>query len=1283
MPSATLSKLPRTPAFDRLLSLLAERILILDGAMGTMVQRYHLSEDQVRGERFRGHHKDLVRFSDILCLTHPDKITDIHRQYLAAGADIIETNTFGASFVGMEEFELPRELVREINTAAASCARRAADEWNEKTTDQPRFVAGSIGPTARQMAISTRVDDPAWRGTTFDAMVDSYYEQAAALVAAGVDLLLPETFIDTLNLKACLFAIQQLCEDRGELIPVMASGTFGPGGVTFVSGQSVEAFWNALANVPLLTVGMNCALGPQTMRPQVEELARVAPVATHAYPNAGLPNEMGQYDLGPARMAELLGEWAEAGWINIVGGCCGTTPEHTAAMAERIRRHAPRPWSARSASGSVTNASSNASARGASGPHWLRLSGTLPFTQRPDSNFTMVGERTNVTGSKAFARLVRDGKFEEAVEVARQQVAGGASVIDVNMDDALLDGEAAMTRFLRLIAGDPEVQKIPVMVDSSKWSVLEAGLKCLQGKGIVNSISLKDGEAEFLRRARLVRRYGAAVVVMAFDEQGQAVEIDDKVRICQRAFRLLTEQVGFLPEDIIFDPNILTVATGMEEHNNYAVNFIEATRLIKERCPGSKISGGVSNISFSFRGNDLVREAMHAAFLYHAVRAGMDMGIVNAGQLAIYEQVPKDLLVHVEDVLFNRRPDATDRLIKLAETVKGKGKAAATEDLSWRDAPVEERLKHALVRGIDRFVEQDTEEARQKYERCLAIIEGPLMAGMQVVGDLFGAGKMFLPQVVKSARVMKKSVGYLLPFMEQEKAAAGLSDQRARGKVLLATVKGDVHDIGKNIVGVVLGCNNYEVIDLGVMVAGEKILDTAVEQEVDIVGLSGLITPSLDEMAYVAKEMQRRRMCLPLLIGGATTSAKHTAVKIAPQYEQPTLHVLDASRCVGVVDKLMSPTLKDGLVKDNQNLQRQLAESYRQRDVKLVPLAEARARRFRTDWSSVDIPTPAFSGVKVLRDYPLEKIAAYIDWSPFFLTWELKGKYPRIFDDPQVGLHAKELYADAQRLLDRIITERLLTARGVYGFWPAVSEGDDIVLTVGCMSEAKCTGEGSGFRVQGSANSKSQIPNPKSTRLHTLRQQWDRPGQPDFRALADYVAPRDSGRTDYLGAFAVTAGVGCDELCRQFDREHDDYNSIMAKALADRLAEAFAELIHQQARRDWQFGQAEDLTNEQLIGEEYRGIRPAPGYPSQPDHTEKRAIFDLLDAEANTGMTLTESYAMLPAASVCGLLFAHPQARYFALDRITREQAEDYARRKGMPLAEIERWLAPNLGYEP
>jgi 5-methyltetrahydrofolate--homocysteine methyltransferase len=1223
----------RTTTYDQLDSLLKERILVLDGAMGTMIQALNLTDSDIRGERFSSHHKDLGRFSDILCLTQPSHITEIHRKYLAAGADIVETNTFGASFIGMEEFQLPRELVREINSAAVRCARAAANEFNERTPEKPRFVAGSIGPTAKQMAISTRVDDPAWRGVSFDDMADSYGEQIAALIEAGSDLLIVETVIDTLNLKACLFAIEDYFEKIGRRLPVIASGTFDRGGVTFVSGQSVEAFWNAIAHIPLLAVGMNCALGPELMRPHIEELSKVAARPISCYPNAGLPNEMGQYDLGPAAMAQMLGEWADNGWLNIIGGCCGTTPDHIKAIADRVKRDKPH--------------------KAPQQPEWLRLSGTLPFTQRPDSNFVMIGERTNVTGSKAFARLIRDGKFEEAVEVARQQVAGGASVIDINMDDALLDGEAAMARFLRLIAGDDTVAKVPVMIDSSKWSVIEAGLKCLQGKGIVNSISLKDGEEEFLRRAQLVHRYGAAVVVMAFDEQGQAVEIAEKVRICLRAFKLLTERIGFRPEDIIFDPNILTVATGIEEHNNYAINFIEATRQIKQVCPGCKISGGVSNISFSFRGNDIVREAMHSAFLYHAIRAGMDMGIVNAGQLAVYEEIPKDLLELVEDALLNRRPDATDRLIKLAEQVKGKGKTAATEDLTWREAGVEERLKHSLVKGIDKFIEEDVEEARPKYERCLSIIEGPLMAGMQVVGDLFGAGKMFLPQVVKSARVMKKAVGYLLPFMEAEKAAAGGVQQSARGKVLLATVKGDVHDIGKNIVGVVLGCNNYEVIDLGVMVSTEKILETAAEMGVDIVGLSGLITPSLDEMVHVAKEMQRRRMCLPLLIGGATTSAKHTAVKIAPQYEQPTVHVLDASRCVGVVDRLMSDNRRPDLVKENRELQRQLAASYEQRNVKLVPIADARARRFQTDWTTVDIPKPSFTSLRVLRDYPLAEIAKYIDWSPFFLTYEMKGKYPRIFDDPAAGPTARQLFDEAQQMLKRIIDERLLSANGVYGFWPANSDGDDIKI------------ENSEFV------------------LHTLRQQWERQGQKDFRALADYIAPEDSGRTDYLGAFAVTTGVGCDELAARFDARHEIDNSILVKALADRLAEAFAELLHEKARRDWNYGQEERLTSEDLIAEKYRGIRPAPGYPSQPDHTEKRALFDLLDAEKNTGIKLTESYAMWPAASVCGLYFAHPQARYFALDRVTRDQVEDYARRKKMPLAEIERWLSPNLGYEP
>jgi 5-methyltetrahydrofolate--homocysteine methyltransferase len=1237
MPLATL-----TDTAQLLEQLLADRILILDGAMGTMIQRYKLSEEDVRGERFRDHHKDLVRFSDVLCLTHPDKITEIHRQYLAAGADIVETNSFGASPIGMDEFAFaePVELARELNYAAVECARRAVDEFNERTPDKPRFVAGSIGPTAKQMAISTRVEDAAWRPVTFDQMVDSYYEQVRSLADAGVDILLPETMIDTLNLKACLFAIQRYYDEGGRRVPVMASGTFDQSGHTFVSGQSIEAFWNAVSHFPLLTVGMNCALGPELMRAPLEELQKVAPCRVSCYPNAGLPDAMGKYSLGPADLAKLVGEFLDNAWVNIVGGCCGTTPDHIAAIAEHASRCRPH--------------------KRVNVPHWLRLSGSEAFTLRPESNFVMIGERTNVTGSKAFARLIKENRFEEAVDVARQQVAGGATVIDVNMDADLLDSEAAMTRYLRLIAGDSEVAKVPVMIDSSKWSVIEAGLRSVQGKAIVNSISLKDGEEEFLRRAHLVRQYGAACVVMAFDEVGQAVEVADKVRICRRAYEILTERVGFPPEDIIFDPNILTVGTGIEEHNNYAINFIEATREIKRVCPGAKISGGVSNISFSFRGNDLVREAMHSAFLYHAIQAGLDMGIVNAGQLAVYEEVPKELLERVEDVLLNRRPDATERLIDFAASLRDKrGKAAATEDLSWREEAVQKRLSHALVKGIDKYVEQDVEEARQQYDRCLKIIEGPLMDGMSVVGDLFGAGKMFLPQVVKSARVMKKAVNYLLPFMEAEKIAAGVQDQAARGKILIATVKGDVHDIGKNIVGVVLGCNNYEVIDLGVMVSADKILDTAIANGVDIIGLSGLITPSLDEMVHVAKEMKRRGFSVPLLIGGATTSAKHTAVKIAPQYDQPTVHVLDASRCVGVVDRLLSPQLRDVYAADNLALQKQLVQSYEAHQHTLLPYPEAKKRHFRTDWAQVRVDTPSFIGIRSLREYPLEKIAECIDWSPFFMTWELKGKYPKIFSDPTVGKHAKELFDDARKLLDEIIAGKLLTANGVYGFWPANSIGDDIALYADQNREQELT------------------------RFHTLRQQWERKGQDDFRALADYIAPRESARADYVGAFAVTAGIGAKELCAKYDKQHDDYNSIMVKALADRLAEAFAELLHAQARRDWGFGVEENLSNEDLIEEKYRGIRPAPGYPSQPDHTEKAILFELLDAENRTGITLTESYAMLPAASVSGMYFAHPAARYFALDKITREQAEDYARRKGMPLGEVERWLSPNLGYEP
>jgi 5-methyltetrahydrofolate--homocysteine methyltransferase len=1225
---------------DLLQSLLAERILVLDGAMGTQIQALGYDEPTVRGERFADHHKDLKNFADILCLTHPEAICDIHRRYFAAGADVVETNTFGASPIGMEEFALPLELVREINHAAVAVACRARDEFIEREPGRPRFVAGSIGPTTKQTAISTHVDDPSFRGVTFDEMVDSYYAQVAALVEAGVDMLLPETVIDTLNLKACLFAIEKYFSEVGSRIPVMVSGTFDRGGATFVSGQDIEAFWNAVAHFPMLSVGMNCALGPELMRPHLERLQEVSSAYVSCHPNAGLPNEMGQYDLGPREMGTMLGEFAERGWVNIVGGCCGTTPEHIAAIAEAMSHHMPH--------------------RRTTVAPWLQLSGTRPLALRPDSNFLMIGERTNVTGSKKFARLIKEENYEEAIEVARQQVVGGANVIDVNMDEALLDGEAVMTKYLRLIAGEHDVAAVPVMVDSSKWSVIEAGLKTLQGKPIVNSISLKDGEEEFLHRARLCRWHGTAVVVMAFDEQGQAVEIDDKVRICRRAFELLTREIGFPPQDIIFDPNILTVATGIEEHNNYAVNFIESIRRIKEACPGVHISGGVSNVSFSFRGNDVVREAIHAAFLYHAISAGLDMGIVNAGQLAVYEDIEPTLKELVEDVLLNRRPDATERLVEHAETIKGKGKTTAAEDEAWRAEPVGERLKHAILKGIVKYIDEDSEEARQTFPSCLSIIEGPMMDGMSVVGDLFGAGKMFLPQVVKSARVMKKSVAYLTPFMEAEKEAAGTAAQQARAKILLATVKGDVHDIGKNIVGVVLGCNNFEVIDLGVMVPCEKILQTARDEKVDVIGLSGLITPSLDEMVHVAREMKRTGIELPLLIGGATTSAKHTAVKIAPARSESVIHVLDASRSVGVVEKLINPQAKQKLDADNRKLQTELAASHaRRQEATLVPYADAQARRFKTDWKLVDIPQPAFTGTRILENVPLAELQTFVDWSPFFLTWELKGKYPKILDDPNLGEAARKLFDDAKALMDRIERERLLTARGVYGFWPAASEGDDIIVYA------------------------DQLRTKEKYRFHALRQQWERKGQGAFYSLADFIAPIDSGRKDYLGAFAVTTGIGCDELAASFDRDHDDYNSIMTKALADRLAEAFAEYLHRKARCEWGFGQSEQLSNDELIAEKYRGIRPAPGYPAQPDHTEKRTLFELLDAERATGITLTEHYAMHPAASVSGLYFAHPESRYFAVDRLTRDQVEDYARRKRMSMAEVERWLGPNLGYEP
>ena len=1219
---------------------LSHRILILDGAMGTMVQALKFDYERLRGRRFADHTTDLSNFVDILCLTHPDAVTEIHRRYLTAGADIIETNTFGSSVVGAEEFGLSAEIVREINLAAVECARNAVAPFKTQTPDKPRFIAGSIGPTTRQTTISTDVEDAAARSTTFEQMLESYYAQVAALMDGGVDILLPETAIDTLNLKACLFAIQQYFDRHDTKVPVMVSATFNQAGVTFVSSQTVEAMWNSISHFPMLSVGLNCALGPELLRPHLEELAQIAPVHISCHPNAGLPNEMGQYDLTPQRMAEMIREFAQYGWVNIVGGCCGTTPDHIRAMAEAVQECPPHVCSHIES--------------------YTRLSGIEPLTLRPESNFTMVGERTNVTGSRKFARLIRNNQFEDAVEVARQQVEGGASIIDINMDDALLDGEASMTRFLNLIAGETDICRVPIMIDSSKWSVIEAGLRCVQGKSIVNSISLKDGEDEFLRRARRIRQYGAAVVVMAFDEQGQATEVDDKVRICRRAYDLLTEGVGFPPEDIIFDPNILTVATGIREHDNYAVNFIEATRWIKKDCPGAKVSGGVSNISFSFRGNDVVREAMHSAFLYHAIRAGMDMGIVNAGQLAIYETIPQVMLESVENVLLNRDPHATDRLLELADTVRTTTAERGQSDEGWREGTVRERLRHALIKGIDKHIESDTELARKEYDTCLEIIEGPLMDGMSVVGDLFGAGKMFLPQVIKSARVMKRAVAYLLPYMDEEKEQAGWKGRSDRGTIVIATVKGDVHDIGKNIVGVVLGCNNYRVIDLGVMVSCDKILKIAHQEGADMIGLSGLITPSLDEMVHVAGEMERLGYQLPLLIGGATTSAKHTAVKIAPRYGQPTVHVLDASRCVGVIDRLLSDDMRATFIAENIETQEQLVRSYQKRQTtSLISYRDARARPFQTNWEKSEIPRPSSTGAQTLKDVPLTDLVPFIDWSPLFRVWELKGKFPEILEDKKLGQAARELFAGAQSLLTRIVDERRLTAHGIYGFWPATSDGDDIIVFAD--------------------ESRSR----ELSRFHMLRQQWERPGQTEFRCLADYIAPFNSQREDYLGAFAVTAGVGADELCAEYDKAHDDYNSIMVKALADRLAEAFAEMLHRRARREWEYGRHEELSNEDLLAERYRGIRPAHGYPACPDHTEKLTLFNLLQVEKHIGIRLTESCAMHPAASVSGLYFAHPQARYFAVDRITQDQVKSYAQRKSARIQDVERWLAPNLGYDP
>lgn len=1218
-------------------ALLAQRILILDGAMGTMIQSYHLQEADYRGERFRDWSCDLKGNNDLLVLTQPQIIEEIHSAYLQAGADILETNTFNATTISMHDYRM-EALAPELNREAARLARRAADQYS--TPEYPRFVAGVLGPTNRTASLSPDVNNPGFRNVSFDQLVTAYTEATQALIEGGVDLLLVETIFDTLNAKAALFAIQQFFAASGMQLPVMISGTITDASGRTLSGQTTEAFWNTLSSIRPLSFGLNCALGATQLRPYLAELARIADVAVSAHPNAGLPNAFGEYDETPETMAATIREFAQSGLLNIVGGCCGTTPAHIRAIAETVQGLAPRPIPVIE-------------------PR-CRLAGLEPLNIGPPIRFINVGERTNVTGSALFKRLIKAGDYNTALDIARQQVENGAQVIDINMDEGMLDSQEAMTTFLHLIAAEPDISRVPIMIDSSKWDILEAGLKCIQGKPIVNSISLKEGEAEFIRQAHLVKHYGAAVIVMAFDEQGQADTEERKLAICQRAYQILTEQVGFLPQDIIFDPNVFAIATGIEEHNRYAVDFIAATKKIKSALPYALISGGVSNVSFSFRGNDRVREAIHSVFLYHAIQAGMDMGIVNAGQLSIYEEIAPELRGRVEDVILNRRPDATERLLEIAEQYKAGETANAPEQApEWREWPVAKRLEHALVKGIDEFIEADTEEARQQFPMPLQVIEGPLMDGMNIVGDLFGSGKMFLPQVVKSARVMKKSVAYLIPFIEAQQSGA----RRSNGRVVLATVKGDVHDIGKNIVGVVLQCNNFEVIDLGVMVPAQTILNTAREQQADMIGLSGLITPSLDEMVNVAKEMQRQGFSLPLLIGGATTSGMHTAVKIDPHYPSPVVYVKDASRAVGVVQNLVSPDNKADFIaktKADYALKRQQHAQRRNREP-LVSLAAARSNRPLISWDSYLPKKPNFLGIRNFNDYPLAELAKYIDWTPFFHVWELRGRYPAIFDDAEQGEQARQLFADAQIMLKQIISEQWLTARAVIGFFPAqrVNE-DDIELYT---DESRST---------------------VLTTLHHLRQQGPKPPEKPHYCLADWIAPVESAIPDYLGGFAVTAGLGIAERLALFERDHDDYGAILLKALADRLAEAFAEHLHERVRKEfWGYAADEVLSNEELIAESYQGIRPAPGYPACPDHTEKAFLWQLLNPEQNAGIHLTDGFAMMPAAAVSGWYFSHPQARYFGLGRLDREQVADYARRKHWTLAEAEQWLAPNLGYDP
>jgi len=1227
---------------------LEKRILIIDGAMGTMIQQYSLEEKDYRGARFADWHKDLKGNNDLLSITRPDIIKAIHKEYLKAGADIIETNTFSGTRIAMADYEM-ESLVYELNYESAKIAKEAIAEFQKEFPEFaviPKFVAGSMGPTTKLASMSPNVNDPGFRAVTFDDLVEAYSEQIKGLIDGGADLLLFETITDTLNVKAALFATEEVCKKLNRKMPVMVSGTITDASGRTLSGQTTEAFLNSVSHVELLSVGLNCAMGAKDLRPYLEELSMKAPFYVSAYPNAGLPNQFGEYDQDAHEMGHQIEEFLKAGFLNIVGGCCGTTPAHIKRIAELAKNAKPR--------------------KKPQGDHLMHLSGLEPLTLRPESNFLNVGERTNVTGSKKFLRLIKENNYEEALSIARDQVEGGAQVIDVNMDEGMLDSEAAMTTFLNLIAAEPDISRVPIMIDSSKWSVIEAGLKCVQGKAIVNSISLKEGEDKFIEQASKVRQYGAAVIVMAFDEVGQADTLQRRIDICGRAYRILTEQVKFPPQDIIFDPNIFPVATGMDEHRRNALDFFDSTKWIKEHLPYAKVSGGVSNVSFSFRGNDHVREAIHSAFLYHAVKNGMDMGIVNPSQLVIYDDIEKTLLELVEDVLLDRREDATERLVSHAESLKGITKEKTEKDEAWRKGTVEERLSHALVKGIVDYIEEDTEEARQKLGRPLYVIEGPLMAGMNVVGDLFGSGKMFLPQVVKSARVMKKAVAFLEPFLQAEKEEARLNGtgqlQRSNaGKILLATVKGDVHDIGKNIVGVVLACNNFEIIDLGVMVSSDKILDEARKQNVDMIGLSGLITPSLDEMVHVAKEMERLGFKIPLLIGGATTSKVHTAVKIAQNYSGPVVHVNDASKSVPVASNLLSedqrkPFLTD-LLKDYDRVREQNKNA--QSQAKFISLEEARQNKFAVDWKAEKTAQPSFTGTRVLTDFDMEEIKAYIDWTPFFHSWELKGAYPKILNDPERGTEAQKLFKDAQEMLKKIITEKWLQANAVVGIFPAASVGaDDIELDW--------------------KDEKDQ-----NYLFHTLRQQTKKPAGQANIALADFVRPKENGRgNDFIGAFALTTGIGIDERVAAFEKDHDDYSAILLKALADRLAEAFAELLHKKVRTDyWPYAAGETLSNEELIQETYQGIRPAPGYPAQPDHTEKETIWKLLEVEKNTGIILTDSLAMVPTAAVSGLYIGSAASHYFGIGKITKEQVADYAARKNMPFEVAERWLGPALGY--